>query len=96
MIINLIKLNKKQAMSNPETNQPNKCTEIARFLVPWSGEILKRCPYHTKGLQVLADVIDLHLQPILLERNSSCICDSTDQLIPLEAAYNEEFNTLYP
>jgi len=47
-------------------NDQSQCPNIAVYMVPWAGRILKACHVHTRALQALARAIGspVEVQPV--------------------------------
>lgn len=67
------------------------CTEQARCLVPWGGKLLSLCPVHANQLVIIGNAMGSPVQPKLIPKDSTDICESLEPLTDEEKELIKDF-----
>lgn len=58
----------------------SKCTELAKVIIPWGGELLSYCPVHANNMVMLSNAMGSPIQARRLAPDSTEICECPDPL----------------
>lgn len=56
------------------------CTELARIILPWGGDLLNYCPVHANKIVMVANAMGSSIHAQLLPENSTRVCECKEQL----------------